>query len=264
MIKVRAKFYKTGSMRFIGHLDIMRYFQKAFRRADIPVSYSQGFNPHQLLSFASPLGVGHTSEGEYLDIQMDREEDLNLVKNALNSTMTEELQITQMIRLSEESKTSMALLAGADYLLSVKDGYDFPDGWEEKFISFMNQEEILIIKKTKKSEQTINLKEYIYEYAFEKETFEKKTGHIFEEKTALEYDNSKKLYLQLTCGSVLNIKPELVMEEFLKSMDFPYNPYAFQVHRIEMYTDVNALKGEVNTNTEKDKRKLVSLDNLGV
>jgi DNA repair protein RecO (recombination protein O) len=57
-------------MKFIGHLDIMRYFQKAMRRADIDICYSEGFSPHQIMSFAAPLGVGITSDGEYLDIEV--------------------------------------------------------------------------------------------------------------------------------------------------------------------------------------------------
>ena len=70
-MKARIKFSKTGSMRFIGHLDVLRYFQKAFRRAQIPVSYSQGFSPHQILSFTSPLGIGLTSDAEYLDMELE-------------------------------------------------------------------------------------------------------------------------------------------------------------------------------------------------
>ena len=69
-MKVRIKFSKEGSVKFIGHLDIMRYFQKAIRRADIDIAYSGGFNPHQIMSFAAPLGVGQTSESEYFDIEL--------------------------------------------------------------------------------------------------------------------------------------------------------------------------------------------------
>ena len=69
-MKTRIKFTKSGPLKFIGHLDVMRYFQKAFRRAELDVEYSQGFNPHQLMSFAAPLGVGLTSDGEYLDLQL--------------------------------------------------------------------------------------------------------------------------------------------------------------------------------------------------
>ena len=55
-------------MKFIGHLDMMRYFQKAVRRAKIDIRYSEGYSPHQIMSFAAPLGVGITSDGEYFDI----------------------------------------------------------------------------------------------------------------------------------------------------------------------------------------------------
>ena len=68
-MKVRIKFKKTGIMKFIGHLDVMRYFQKVNRRADVDIAYSGGFSPHQIMSFASPLGLGLTSEGEYLDME---------------------------------------------------------------------------------------------------------------------------------------------------------------------------------------------------
>ena len=73
-MKVRVKFSKYGPVKFIGHLDVMRYFQKAIRRADIDILYSEGYSPHQIMSFASPLGLGITSEGEYMDIVDDDEE----------------------------------------------------------------------------------------------------------------------------------------------------------------------------------------------
>ena len=67
MMKIRIKFRKYGTMKFIGHLDVMRYFQKAIRRSEVNIRYSEGFSPHQIMSFAAPLGVGITSKGEYVD-----------------------------------------------------------------------------------------------------------------------------------------------------------------------------------------------------
>ena len=67
-MKIRIKFAKYGVMKFIGHLDVMRFFQKAIRRADIDIRYSEGFSPHPVMSFAAPLGVGMESIGEYFDI----------------------------------------------------------------------------------------------------------------------------------------------------------------------------------------------------
>ncbi|MBQ4372972.1 MAG: DUF2344 domain-containing protein, partial [Lachnospiraceae bacterium] len=69
-MKVRIRFSKSDSLRYVGHLDLLRFFQKAMRRAEIPMRFSEGFHPHQIMSFASPLGVGVTSQGEYLDIEI--------------------------------------------------------------------------------------------------------------------------------------------------------------------------------------------------
>lgn len=267
MTKVRVKFYKTGSLKFIGHLDVMRYFQKAIRRSGLPVSYSQGFSPHQLISFASPLGVGNTSNGEYMDMQMDEDVSEQEIMDRLNETMSEEMQIVHVLKLSEESKTSMALLAAADYLVSQKDGYENETGmdaadFKERFTEFVEQPEIPVTKKTKKSEQSIDLKKYIYAYAFDKKEFEEKTGRTLDDSVAECYENGNKVYLELTCGSVHNIKPDFVMEEFAKYCGKTLNPYGIQLHRLEMYTDVNAPKGEVNLNGSERKRKLVPLCQL--
>jgi len=70
VLKARIKFRKYGVMKFIGHLDIMRFFQKVMRRADIPIAFTGGYSPHMIMSFANPLGVGLTSDGEYFDIEL--------------------------------------------------------------------------------------------------------------------------------------------------------------------------------------------------
>ena len=70
-MKVRIKFSKEGPVKFVGHLDTMRYFQKAIRRADIDICYSEGYSPHMIMSFASPLGLGLESDGEYMDIRIN-------------------------------------------------------------------------------------------------------------------------------------------------------------------------------------------------
>ena len=88
-MRIRIKFRKNGVMRFVGHLDIMRYFQKAMRRADIDIAYSEGFSPHQIMSFAAPLGVGITSDGEYLDIEVKSTDSTEVSLRALNAVMAD-------------------------------------------------------------------------------------------------------------------------------------------------------------------------------
>ena len=88
-MKIRIKFAKNGSMKFIGHLDIMRYFQKVMRRAEVDIAYSEGFSPHQIMSFAAPLGVGLTSRGEYLDIEVHSTDSSAEMLKRINDTMVE-------------------------------------------------------------------------------------------------------------------------------------------------------------------------------
>ena len=106
MIKIRIKFRKYGVMRFIGHLDIMRYFQKAMRRAEIDICYSEGFSPHQIMSFAAPLGVGITSDGEYLDIEVNSTRSSEASIKALNDTMVEGVEVTEYVKLPDNTAGS--------------------------------------------------------------------------------------------------------------------------------------------------------------
>ena len=88
-MKIRIKFAKYGVMKFIGHLDVMRFFQKAIRRADIDIRFSEGFSPHPVMSFAAPLGVGMESLGEYLDIEVNSMTSAEEMKDALNREMAD-------------------------------------------------------------------------------------------------------------------------------------------------------------------------------
>ena len=88
-MKIRIKFRKYGVMKFIGHLDIMRFFQKAMRRADIPIAFTGGFSPHMIMSFANPLGVGVTSDGEYFDIELSEEINMSDAVIRMNAVSVE-------------------------------------------------------------------------------------------------------------------------------------------------------------------------------
>lgn len=122
MIKIRIKFRKYGVMRFIGHLDIMRYFQKAMRRAEIDICYSEGFSPHQIMSFASPLGVGITSDGEYLDIEVNSTRSSEASIKALNDTMVEGVEVTEYVKLPDNAKQQCPWLQRRTMTFSLKKG----------------------------------------------------------------------------------------------------------------------------------------------
>lgn len=118
-------------MKFIGHLDMMRYFQKAVRRAKIDIRYSEGYSPHQIMSFAAPLGVGITSDGEYFDIEVNESMTSKEAVAALNETMVDGVEVTSYVKLPDKAKTAMSIVAAADYRLSYKEGYESPFSTEE-------------------------------------------------------------------------------------------------------------------------------------
>lgn len=260
-MKARLKFSKAGSMKFIGHLDVMRFFQKALRRAEINVSYSQGYSPHQLLSFAAPLGVGLTSDGEYLDLQLEESIEKEEFISRLNAVMNDEIQVVDFIMLSEQGKNAMSIVAAADYMISLKDGYEDEkiECFQEKFKEYMEQNTIVVWKKTKKSEKEVDIKPLIYSYSFSKEEFYFITGSMPEHSVADSYQNETKVYLQVATGSVKNLKPELVLEGFYHYIGKEWNPFAYQVHRIEVYSDINL--DPKNPEKSKKSRKLVPLIN---
>ena len=84
MVSVRIKFCKTGSLKFISHLDLMRTMKYAMLRAKIPVLYSNGYNPRPKMVFTMPLSIGTESLCEFLDIIITEPMDFQLIKERLN------------------------------------------------------------------------------------------------------------------------------------------------------------------------------------
>lgn len=225
-------------MKFIGHLDIMRYFQKAIRRAKIPVAMSEGYSPHQIMSFAMPLGVGLTSEGEYLDIQTTQDVDLQDMVQKLNSVMVEGMKVITCTEILSKTK-AMTSVAAADYSVFLKpESFPYTDDWLSlQFQDFYHQTEIIVLKKTKKSEREVDIRPYIYE---------------------MHYENDHKIFMKLATGSVNNLKPELVMQAFCQFADIEYHPFQVQINRLELYGNIqNDSFSELKTLEE-----LASFENL--
>ena len=162
-MKIRIRFSKKGPVKFIGHLDILRYFQKAFRRAEFDLVYSQGYHPHPVQSFASPLGVGLESEGEYMDIELNSMDSPEQMLERLNAQMSEGIMTTGFTVLRDDAKNSMSILAGADYKVRFREGYMPcpPEELSEMIRAFLALDEIPVQKKTKKNELTIDIRPMI-------------------------------------------------------------------------------------------------------
>ena len=242
-MKARIKFRKYGALRFIGHLDVMRFFQKVMRRADIPIAFTGGYSPHMIMSFASPLGIGLTSDGEYFDIELREPVPSEEAVRRMNEACTEGIEVISFRRIAEEKKmTGMTILAAADYLAYKRNVNACPQeapslsaDLKKSFSEFMAQKEIRVTKQTKRSEREVDIRPLIYEWRFEENA----------------------IFLKLAAGSRENLKPDLVMGSFaawqesggaetLSLRDLAY-------HRLEMYADAG--KGA--------EHRFVSLESLG-
>lgn len=171
-MKYRIKFSKNGPIKYIGHLDVMRYFQKALRRAQLPVKYSEGFSPHQLISFAFPLSVGYTSDGEYFDVEMTQDIEEEELVNRLNAAMAPGFRILDSRRLDDKAANCMAAVYAASYEISFKDRVILPENFKEKCIDYFSQMTIPVNKPKKKGEGfvEIDLKEFLYSYSVDENT----------------------------------------------------------------------------------------------
>ena len=184
-MKIRIKFAKTGVMKFVGHLDVMRYFQKAIRRAELPIAYSEGFSPHMLLSFASPLGVGISSTGEYFDMVLAEDMKTDEIVKRLNATMVEGMEVISARHVPDgKASKAMSLVAGADYFVQFREGKMPEIDLETKIPVFFALPQIEIMRKTKRSEKLTDIRPWIYDMKA------KKSG----------------VWMQLSTGSVSNLK----------------------------------------------------------
>lgn len=227
-MKIRIKFRKYGKIKFVGHLDIMRYFQKAIRMSDIDICYSEGFSPHQIMSFAAPLGVGVTSDGEYLDMEVHASRSSEESMAALNAVMPQGMEITGYVQLDERAKPAMSVVSAADYEIWYKQEADVPEKiWDFARLQELLQEffykpkQILVTKKTKKSEKVMDLKPLVHDF------------RILEPQER--FFHHPAFYLHVCTGSVDNVKPELVLEAFFRFLELEYDPYALQIHRKDVY-----------------------------
>lgn len=200
-MKIRVKFSKQGASKFIGHLDIMRFFQKANRRAGVDIKYSEGYSPHQIISFAAPLGVGILSRAEYFDMTVNSTLSSAEMIEKINAALNEEVFITGYRKLPDDAKNCMSIIAAADYTVYLGD--DTSDNGEFKgavrdmgrlINDFMSLSSVYVQKKTKKSEKVVDIRPMIYE---------------------LKYVGDNKIFMKVAQGSVSNLKPEIVIAALL-------------------------------------------------
>lgn len=164
-----TKFTKEENIKFISHLDVLKTIQKNIRRAGLPVEFSQGFNPHMNTSIAQPLSVGVYSSGEYMDMVLTTEVDEKEILDKLNETAPSGIKYLNALAIpykegEKKVPQAMALIDAARYTIKIK--YSDVSKLEEEINKFLELNEWNAIKRSKKGEREVNIRELVKEFSF--------------------------------------------------------------------------------------------------
>lgn len=222
MAKYVIEFSKTGIICFTSHLDIMRVFKRAFKKAEIKQVYSQGFNPHPKMGFAQPLSLGYIGLQEYMEFETQEDHEPEHLLKVLSDLMPEGLDIKECRRLEGIKKTLAAVTDAAEYTVEIPAGNAGKAeelNSEEIKASYMKQERITALKKQKKKKDLaeIDIKPMIRKLEISKG------------------EQKLTLHMILDSGSISNLSPELVITTFLKHFDIRTDRSEIEVTRNKIF-----------------------------
>lgn len=155
-MRALIRFGKQPRLRFISHLDLQRFFQRALNRTGLPIAYSQGFNPHPVMSFGSALALGWTSEYEILDVKLSAPMGRKRTEEAMRAALPEDLPVLEVRLVEDRHPAPMAMVKMADYRVTLEG--ETADAVIAQIPQFLDQTCVMGIKKTKSGEREINVR----------------------------------------------------------------------------------------------------------
>lgn len=153
-MRAMIRFGKQPRLRFISHLDLQRFFQRALNRTGLPVAYTQGFNPHPVMSFASALALGWTSEYEILDFKLSVPMGRQRTEEAVRAALPVDLPVLEVRMVDDRHPAPMAMVCAADYAIALEDAPALLTAAED----FWARDEVMAVRKTKSGEREINIR----------------------------------------------------------------------------------------------------------
>lgn len=222
---LRVKFYKKNYLKYISHLDLLRLFQRSFNRADIPINYSQGFNPHPKFSIANPLALGMESEEEYMDIELDYMPEEEFIEK-MNMILPKDVQIIKAEYIENEESVA-ALIAWAFYEIKFNlfDNIS-KENLQDIFNTWLSQDEIMITKIKKKGKKTTEKEQNIKSLIGNVVIKDINNNHVL-------------LEVLLKSGSNGNLKPTDFMELFVRDNPIEIDMDSITIKRLALYAEKN-------------------------
>lgn len=186
------KYSRDERVKYISHLDFIRLFHRTIRRADIPFMFSQGFNPHPIMTVSQPLSVGVTSDCEYMKVGFDGEFSAEELTERINSAFPPGYEI-RAVKKVEGKEIDLTNIDRAEYVVELE--YE----GDADIDAFLKNESLCVMKKTKSGEKESDIRPYIYDIKLIEKSEKEMT-----------------LNMNIAVGNVYNLKPQTVLEAMEK------------------------------------------------
>ena len=155
-MRAMIRFGKQPRLRFISHLDLQRFFQRALNRTGLPVAYTQGFNPHAIMSFGSALALGWTSEYEILDVKLSVPMGRKRTEEAMRQALPEDLPVLEVRMVDDRHPAPMAMVRASDYEIALSG--ENAGAVLDAVDAFLASGQVMAVRKTKSGEKEIDIR----------------------------------------------------------------------------------------------------------
>ena len=217
LFQYRAEITKGDALRYVSHLDYANLFIRAFERAKLPMAYSEGFNPHMKIAFASALSLGVASEAEYMDFELTKELCQPEVFDRLSAQLPPSVQLRRLKQVRTKHKALMAETDEARYVLHVPYAGDAAAA-ERAVTAYNRAPEVRILRVTPKKRREIEAKQYMLQPV----SIEAGTGELV-------------LRMDIRITQAGSVKPSEVLQAICEQFGLAAQPAQAQITRTGLF-----------------------------
>ena len=210
---LRVEYAVYNEAVFLSHLEMVRNFERALRRAEVPIAFSEGFNPHPKTSIAAPLPVGIGGEHEYLELELQSKMQVEEFNAKVNGVLPEGIKILRSRYVATPAKTLMAVINAASYLVELDAEKVNQNKLRDSIKLFLAKESVIVTRHTPKGDKSIDVRKGVYEF-----------------KTAFSVLDVE-LEMLLVMGNDGNIRPEEVVRAIFTGIDEDYSDAIVHIKR---------------------------------
>ncbi|HEY3363733.1 MAG TPA: TIGR03936 family radical SAM-associated protein [Symbiobacteriaceae bacterium] len=165
-MKLRVRVAKQHQAIYFSHLDLLRTLERSLRRAALPLAYTQGFSPHPRVSFAAALATGHSSEGEFIDVELTDDLDPADFVARANRTCPPGLSFVEA-REAPEGDSLQSLLNMSEYRMTLSLPAADPEGLAAGVTEFLRREAVEVTKEGKRGAHLVNIRPQVHKLSLE-------------------------------------------------------------------------------------------------